>query len=202
MPMIATTTRCPSCSAPGSSARTDTSGTSRLVTPAADGWSAIASCATTLDDGLQGAARGLLDQQLGLLTVDGHEDAVDVAVLDRGTPRPRRRAPRPRRRRRAPPPASAPAGAPNCHRPANPGLLGAGAEHDLQAQGPDEQHDDDDRADDEVLVADAGGDLPAATRRTRPALKACGARSCRHLLGSRRPRGTARPGSAGAGRSA
>ena len=46
MPMIATTTRCPSCSAPGSSARTDTSGTSRLVTPAADSWSAIASCAT------------------------------------------------------------------------------------------------------------------------------------------------------------
>ena len=84
MPMIATTTRCPSCRACGSSARTAHLGDVEARSPPADELLGDAELRDrALDDGLQRPARRLLDQQLGRLAA-GDEDAVDVLVLDGG----------------------------------------------------------------------------------------------------------------------
>ena len=85
MPMIATTTRWPSWSASGSSAVTVDLGDVEAGEPRRRellGEGQLGHGA--LDDGLQGPARRLLDQQLGRLPALGEEDAVDVLVLDRG----------------------------------------------------------------------------------------------------------------------
>ena len=188
MPMIATTTRCPSWSASGSSAVTVTSGTSRPVDARPR-----TSCSATrqlrhraLDDGLQRAVRRLLDQQLGRLPAPATSAPSTSPSVDAPCARrPRRPAPTTVdvdvRGPRPGPPGPAPSCAAS---PTTPIVVVSPPESSAtwRPRVPSSSSEDDDRADDEVLVADAGGDLPGGDQPDqRRAAQACGARSCRHL---------------------